>query len=580
MFDIFAHYFPTADELSPAELQDAHARCVAWLRPAAPTLNMSPGSPFGAAALLPLVRVIAGLEIAMDRIRNDLTTANVAAGTVYDCAFVESYLRALGGRRQESVEYSGHVILEFANDADINIPAGVQFLFNSADVLLPRVEQQQSIHILRSGSVRRAPNDFVLTPFTSSTFAVLVPVRGTPQTDITAGTTAVISQEVSGLVAITAAYLFIAGRSNNSVQAIARRATQSFAASGFITRDGIREQLLQVWPDLLSVSSALSGDAEQLRGATNALGIAAGAADIVVRSAAKTEFTQTVRLDYFAEQDGVAVDKFIGVWRPVATPIRLADIRWTGNSGIDLRPTEDSAYLLSRSTNPAKAPLLTSAFSELEELTFVVSMPRSVANVPLLTTEVDAAGQAYALFDVTFVGDPAVADVQRYVDAETPAGVDVLVRAPCPIVFSHLELGYTKVPGQLFNLAQAIDETQNYLRALSAPARFSASRLHDIAYYAGAEDVNYTSVTARLLLTLARYVLPADAADPTTSLTDCLADALLVDSIVLSDVLALVPSYRDPRMGTADTRMGVASYRNVSYELPSNVVSFQPHLTV
>jgi hypothetical protein len=87
------------------------------------------------------------------------------------------------------------------------------------------------------------------------------------------------------------------------------------------------------------------------------------------------------------------------------------------------------------------------------------------------------------------------------------------------------------------------------------------------------------NVAARLLLTLAKYVLPVAAPDPTVDLAGCLAAALIVDNIILNDVSGLVPTYRDPRMGSSDTRMGVASYRNVSYELPDGVVSFQPHLT-
>ena len=575
-FNLFEHYFPALDELSADELQSARARMQAWLQPGAPSLDMRPGSVFGASALEPLSIAIAGVEKAFDRVRNDHNVAVVGADTVYDCDYVENYLKALGGVRQESVVTNGYMLLQFDLDADRIIPAGVQFLFNTADILLARVEQYSPISILRSGSTRVAVNEFVLTPYTSTTYAVLVPVQGTPSQVITAGEEAKTSQVIDGLVKASAAQTFVTGRSNNSVPAIARRATQAFAASGFITRDGSREQLIKSWPDLISVAALLSGDPEQLRGAVNPLGIAAGAVDILVRSQAKTTFTQTIRVNFYEQQDNTAVDKFIGNWQPVATPIRLVDVRWVGDVTIDLMG-DKNVTLFSQSENSERAPLLTCAYSELEKFTLVVNMPRAANNAPLIITEFDPEGQAYALFDITFVGDPAVVAVQRYVDAESPAGVNVLVKAPCPVIFEHFEVGYTRIPGTVFNLAQAISETSSYLQDMTAPARFSEAKIYDIAYYAGADDVTASNIRARLRLSVADRLLPVGQYDLAADYAGGLAASLKVPDIVITDIRALIPAYRDPLTGGEGSRMGVATFRNTSYEMPDGVVSFQPH---
>ena len=91
--DLVSTYFPKADELTSEQLLSARTRAETVLREVYPTIDVRPGSPLGDVVLSPFAMLIAMLEVGVQRFTSDLDLENVAAGTIYNCDFVERFIK-------------------------------------------------------------------------------------------------------------------------------------------------------------------------------------------------------------------------------------------------------------------------------------------------------------------------------------------------------------------------------------------------------------------------------------------------------------------------------------------------------
>lgn len=565
-------YFPAVADLTAADLQDMRNRLLAWLQPAAPALDMRPGSVFGAWALDPLVLPLKAFEIAVQRWKSDMSAAIVAGGTVYDCDFVEQYLLALGGVREESVITFGHVRLEFSSDTDTDVPGGFRMRFNGSDVFIPAFAPTGVIKVRRQGTRSSDASVLPLTRMASGRYAVLLPVQGYA-TEVAAGDEAEITDTIDGLVAVTAVSDFTAGRQNNSVPEIARRASKTFHASGFATRGGIREQIMAEFPDIVGVSTIMGGDDEMLRSSTTALAAGSGAVDVVVRSNSRTVLQQMVKLTYYPDQEAVEVARFIGEWTPTAQPLRLRTMQWQGDTTVALDPT-----VAAQSRDDASAPRGSCSYSTQEKLWLVLPMPKTSANIPQITLSYEADGTPYAWFILTYDADPAISVIQTYADQEAVAGVNVLVRAPMQVVISRLLFDHTTEPGVLFNAEQATEDVEKIIDELFAPDSFNLAELNDAVYAAGAARIVSTDLQAILRFSVASKAVPADADDPEVDYAAFAAAYRDMPFLTLNSATAVNPVYVDPYFGTEDATLVAAGPRNIAYMLEEGALEFR-HVT-
>ena len=189
-----------------------------------------------------------------------------------------------------------------------------------------------------------------------------------------------VNLNLAGLTRVVAVSDFTAGRAHNSVAAMARRAASAMFASGFASRGSVRKHLESIYPDLTGVSAVVAGDVEMTRAASTPLGVGSGAVDVYVRSKSRYVLTQLVRLAYVAEQDSEEVGKFIGTWTPEGTPTRVDSVQWAGDDTLPL-----VFKVFAKSSDAARAPLLSCSYSGLEAKELVVDMPKDGSN-QLITT--------------------------------------------------------------------------------------------------------------------------------------------------------------------------------------------------
>lgn len=547
-------YLPTPDSLTEAELTEARQAMTTWLADYAPTLDTRPGSVFDGFFFKHAVHMTAALNRAIDGFQADLDMAGVAAGRVTDCDMLVRLLAGFGAKPADNTQQTGYLLLTFNTNRQVTIPGGTRFVFGAEDVFIPT-----------GGTVTLAPagtgviNRLVRLSDTSYAFALQV--TGYASKAIEAGVSASWNNSIEGLRSAVTQNAFVQGAVALTVPQLAKMAMQTVHHSGFASRLGVVRHIQQELPDVSGVVVTATGDREQLRAALTLSGLSGGGCvDVRVASKYKATVSQTVFLPYYDAQEGTAVDKFIGVFDYLHVPQRIVAVAPLNEDQVVLQPT-----WLSLSKDPARAPLLTCAFSRLEELRLVVPMPRSDAGAALVGIGYSETEQAAgAWFTVTYEAEPAVDSVSALLDREGAVGFDVLVKAPLPAVISHLQFNYSAPVGVLLNAEQALADLSSYVDSLFGAGALSAEVLNDHVFAAGAESVKRTIMQGSVLLSNADYVLDAAELMPEVDYAAALAAAVRVPKLSINsaqDVSNL--AYTDPALGTADQHMATASSKIV-----------------
>ncbi len=557
-----ATYLPSASSLSADELSAARALAVQWLAATAPELDTRPGSVFDGLFLRNAVQLMAAINRAIDLLQADMDAAGVAAGAVTDCDFVQRWLKGLGAEPSSNLRQIGYVLLTFDSNNPVSIPGGTRFVFGS-DVFVPA---GGTIHLQPAGTgvINR------LVRMADSTFAYALQVHGFATSTITQGTTAEVGSVIAGLVGATAQNDFVQGAVAISVPDLARLALTTVHHAGFASRQGTIRQIRQTLPDVSGVSVSATGDADMLRSALTLSGLAAEPCmDVKVASRYSAVVSQPVFLPFVADQEGAAVDAFIGVFVPLHVPQRLISVQAVDNDTVTLAPV-----WYSRSLDAVRAPLLTCAYSRLEQLRAYVPMPRDTSGRALIELGFDTASQQTgAWFVVTYEAEPAVDAVQRMVDLDPAVGVDVLVRAPTPLVLSSLTTRYHAGEGVLLNSEQILTDLSAYLAGLFGSRAFSMEVMNDFAFSAGAEYIRSVECAGRLHLSVADFVLADTAPRPEVDAAGAIAARLPVPKPFVTDPRTISSlAYIDPGAGEATQTLAAAVPSSIRVLLTSDPV--------
>lgn len=583
--DFVAAYFPAIGALTDAQIQSARSRAEAWLRAGFPDEDLRPNSLLGDRALTPMAHLIAGLEVALQRVASDLDTENVAAGTIYNCDFVNRYLTNFGVMNRTNLPSRGVVRLTFNSDVAVELDRSTQFQFGSEvyGMLLPFSGLLRILPVGVPATVHT--NAVTLTDMSDGTFAANIFVGSNQKSTVQAGDTAALNSVIPTLVSASALVDFDPGIAPTGTSDAARRTRDSVVAATPASRDGLMRMLRREFPDLIGAFVSLPGDMVNLRSTVSPLGFGSPALDVWIHSRGYgNRQVQRVFVPYVTTQPAALTPtlvspKFLAKLSLVSSPLRIASVTSVDNPGVSWIPkTTPGISIYSRSRGGAKAPLLTAAGTSYEELWVAMDMPQRDAGGDAIGTAI-VNGVRGAYFDVAYDSDPLLPAVQQVLEgtAYRAAGLDVLVRPAVPIELQRFSVSYTKLTGASVNLTAARADIAKLLRNSAGYAPFAVSQLIDIMFYYQARDVRSISVDGFAHFSAADQLIKTQNNPPELDVDfeTAIADAIPVPSYRTSTVGSLTPgNFVDPALGTGSETLAALSTGAVSFLLEDPVITF------
>ena len=508
--DLITAYFPEANKISAETLLATRQRLDTFLKIKYPDLDTRPNSVFGDLVLSPFTYLVASLEEGMGRFMSDLDLEQVANGIIYNCDFVKEYLNNFAVVSQGTLQSSGVIRLVFCVDDAYTIDRRAKYSFGTGNEFSLRLPNPGSLNVLPVGSIPEPySNDYVLKQISEVNYAIDIGVVGTMATQVSAGDEGTTDYPVTDMVQITAVTNFDFGLPPESLATLAAKTRETFYSATLTTRSAASSFLAKEFPDLVATSPIMPGDTEAVRASVNALGVANGKMDICVQSKNfGTPVSQTIKLDY----GGTGSSAFYGRLDLIEVPYVLKSITYAEDATINLgvKGATGDITILAQSTDFAKAPLLTSAYSVYENYWVKINMP-TAGGTALITPIIDGNGNQYAYFNFTYVADPLVKVVSDTLSSSdyTPIGVDTLVKSYVPTVIDSLLITYTRKPGTTMALDTARTEIYDYFNTLGYSNLYSASKIYDAMYYAGAADVVSITPISKVQWSIADKVIPA-----------------------------------------------------------------------
>jgi hypothetical protein len=276
----FTEYIPRPRELSVQSVVDTRKRLQSILAQYWPELDTRPNTPLGDWYLTPMATLTAMLEEGWRRMASDLDPTNVINGRVYNEDFVKAFLVNFGVSPAYAVNASGTVKLVFSMDQQVVISGSTVLTFGSSTFSI-NPEEGDPVYVHPSTT---AVGKHILVNTAPNRYEVYLPVIGSPGSQVTDGDQASLSPAIAGLESCTAIGHFDSGRMEDNVFTLADKAQRQFAAANLSSRSGVISFVSNRWPNLQSVSAAVTGDIEMLRGGPNILGISEGAVDVFVKA--------------------------------------------------------------------------------------------------------------------------------------------------------------------------------------------------------------------------------------------------------------------------------------------------------
>lgn len=552
--DFISTYMPAFVELQPTTIADTRDRLERFARAGWPDLDTSPNTVLGDLILTPQAYQIAAIEEGMDRFMSDLNLGNVANDIIYNCDFVEQYLKNFATDQSTILRASGTVRLVFVADKNYMLDRSVRFSFRDAvfSIYLPN---NGPFTIYRTGStVADGENGTVLKDSGSGVYFADVPVLGNSgESTVTTGTAGLISIEIPELGSISALADFNPGTDEATLPKLAQRTRETIYAASLNTRNGAVRYVKDICPFVESIYATHNGDREMVREYHNPWGTSTGCLDIYARSQSY-DFTETQNVKLYLSNDKT---KFEGPFPYVGQPYYIESVTHAGYNQPQL------AYKIT-STNTRNLGAL-AAYTKFEKLDLEVDNMTDENGGSLFTVNIDAEGKKYAYFIVTYHTDPMLPSIGSTVENADylPINTSILMRGFIPVVIERFEVVYVKKPGVVPLLDEAKDAIKIYLGKLGAPDVYSEASIAQIMAEAGVKYMKDIRVKAHVQWSVADEIMDYDGnIVPVPSGPE------------IRDSASLRITYPARSVDTDADTMYACSVRNIRYYLKENAVSF------
>ena len=525
-----------------------------------PGVDVSPNSPFGDLHISPAAFHVASMEEAVNRLLSDLDPGNAAAGTVWNCRFMEKYLPTFGVYDSANLGSYGVLRLQFVSATVRSIDRSTTFRVGGG-TYRPYLPFPGPLTLLPPGVVM-APgtNDRNYCSFSPTTWVVDILIEGVAGTSASNGASAEIDRNIEGLSGASVITDIRAGSPPLTIQEMAKRTRSNFYSRTPVTAGGALNMVRQRFPEITALSVAVSGDIEQTRDKINPLQVSAGRMDLYVRD--QELLTDTLVVDIpWIEVDSSGWRNFVGKLILPETPIRILSVM-SGTTALEF-----TTY--SVSTDPLK-PGVSAAYGAAEQILISAEMPvddELNSLVPLLQAE-DLS--LFGRFVVTYQFDGNLKAVQEMLAGEEniPVGLDLYVRWFCPAIINNLTVSYNRKAGVSFALEQARKEIIAAYNSQTPDSPATPALIADSMYYAGAHSVQAVALGAVLRYTLADFVwlgddfeMPVDVATWSNFLAE----------IVAAPTRSITSAY-EPEVDFVDTEaftFAASGKRNVSWLIDS-----------
>lgn len=577
-------YFPELSDISADTLRDTRDRVTTYMQSNYPDLIMTPNSVFGDLVITPFAHLLAAHEEAMGRFMSDLDLENVANGVIFNCEFVRKYLGNFAVVDRTNLKSTGVIRIVFCSDQAYTIDRRTRYSFgDESHVFYLKLPHPGHLLVLAAGSsLTPYTNSRVLVPIDIGKWAIDIGVVGTMDGDPVlqgdSGASDVVNDDIDS---IYASIDFTKGLPESSLSVLAEKTRATFYSATLNTRAGARHFLGKEFPSIISSSPVINGDTEQVREVVAVLGAPSGKVDIFVQSNGfATQDSQTITLKLLnpVPSEGNP-SRFVGKIEFLNPPCYIDSIVSASQPTIDLHfrdlGEEQTAKILSRSSDFDKAPLLQAAYSKYEDYYLSIDMPLDGED-PLLTTIVSG-GDQYHHFTITYRSDPMVPVIADTVDSKdvAPIGIDVLTKGYVVIVINTLTISYVKTPGVTMALDTARTEIYNYFRSLAYTKVYTDSKIVDSMYYAGASEIVSIVPDAEVQWSVADAILPESYTDDPVDDWNAADTASMVPTpLVITTTAGLTPAYIDPNIGEVTATYAAVGKRNICYLLDAANIVF------
>ncbi len=573
MYDFLSVYYPKLADLPAEQVATVRSRLGQLIREASPEVDTAPNSPFGDLHVTPAAYHVTAMEVAVNRILSDLDPENAAAGVVYNCEFVEAFLKTYGIYDENAQSSYGILRLQFSDRADREIDRST--LFKIGDYTYrPYLPRPGALRLLPAGIMGQpGENTASYHPYSAEAWVVDILVFGQAGTTATAGSAVEIDRVIDGLTGASALSDFRGGQSPGRVQELARQVRNNFYPRTPVSRGGAINMITQRFPEITTVAAVVSGDAEMARDINNPGQVAAGCIDVLVRS--QTLLTDSVAIDLdWLPTEVVGGREFIGWLDLPETPVRILSV---AHNGVEVGHT-----LFSVSADPRK-PGLTAAYGKAERLLLRIPQTLDDDSNPVIGQVVDTEipGRVYGRFTVTYQFDADLKAAQDFATGEEniPVGLDLYVRWFTPLVLQSLKVEFNRRAGVTLNLAQARADILQTYNAHTVDNPATPALIADAMLYAGAHSVTRVTMAGSIRFSVAdrvwlgnTLVEPDDAGTWAAFLAQC-------EDVPTRDVT----SAYEPELTYVDTEnnTGAASgERNVSWLLDSSNLELKENRSV
>lgn len=500
MQQILQHYYPRLDEVSPETIRETRVRLRNHYRAKFEDLDMDPNSVFGDLWLTPAATHIAALDIALTRYKSDLDLANVAEGVIWDCEFVEKYLKNFAPTTGWDTSAYGVARLTFNAGTSLSLPRNLLFDAGGS-IYRMRLPEEGPLHVREQGTLPTPGVNEVFLTATNTAWIVDVSLVGseTDEDPPQEGTSLSLSQKIPGLVSAVALHTFSTGGVSLNLSSIARITRETVYAATLGTKGGVSSFFRRTFPSYIGVHTTCHGDDVMVRPSS------IRPVDIYTRS-------MQLVLDNINIRMKLNGSFFEGEIFLPAIPLLFGQVTSANAPGVFIGDHVEFFY---KSSDEARAPGWSGAYSTLQRIWMRVEMPLDpVTNDPLIITEIEGVDE-YAVFNIPYYQDPgfrAAADLLQS-EENKPVYTDLLVKSPCVVHVNSLVVRYKRKPGTKVAITSAKNDIRDYVNTVMFPQVFSDARIADIMFFSGAVDVLNIQISAEIRYSPANKMF-TDLPDP------------------------------------------------------------------